>query len=158
MRMTEHSNAVFPAPDSHTARTSAVAKELRVLAGKLARRLREQAPPCDMTWSQLEVLGHLERDGPATVSRLARAEGIRVQSMGATVATLETAGLISGTPHPTDRRQVILSLTDAGRDLIKQNRAAREDWLSRAMETRLTPAERDLLASAVDVLARLTDR
>ncbi|MUZ75286.1 MarR family transcriptional regulator [Agrobacterium vitis] len=144
-------------PNSHRAQTSAMARDLRILAGKLARRLREQTPPADLTWSQLEVLGHLERDGPTTVSKLARAEDVRVQSMGATVATLETKALIIGTPHSTDGRQIILSLTDAGADLIKQNRAAREDWLSRAMETSLTPSDQDLLASAVDVLKRLID-
>jgi len=134
-----------------------VAKELRVLAGRLARRLREQAPPGGLTWSQLEVLGHLERDGPATVSKLARAGGVRVQSMGATVAALEAAALLWGQPHPTDGRQVILSLTDAGRSLIKQNRATREDWLCCAMETRLTAAEQDVLANAVELLRRLSD-
>lgn len=134
-----------------------MAKQVRVLAGRLARRLREQAPPVELTWSQLEVLGHLERDGPANVSKLARAEGVRVQSMGATVASLEAAALLRTAPHPTDGRQFILSLTRAGRSLIKKNRAAREDWLARAMETRLTATEQELLGNAVELLRRLCE-
>ncbi|EQD59024.1 MarR family transcriptional regulator, partial [mine drainage metagenome] len=61
-----------------------------------ADRLREQAHPGDVTWSQMSVLGRLERDGPATVTRLARAEGVRPQSMGATVSVLLGAGLLRG--------------------------------------------------------------
>ena len=74
--------------DAGPARASVLAGELRVVVGKLIRRLREQVSPGDFTWSQLSVLKRLERDGPATVTTLARAEGVRPQSMGATVAVL----------------------------------------------------------------------
>jgi DNA-binding MarR family transcriptional regulator len=143
--------------DSNTARASALATELRVLLGKMKRRLREQAHLGDLTWSQRSVLSHLERDGPATVTTLARAEGVRPQSIGATVAVLDAAGLVSGVPDPTDGRQTILSLTATCREWIKADRAAREDWLLRAIQTRLAPAEQERLASAVELLKRLVD-
>src|SRR5271168_453718 len=66
-------------------KTSALAAELHALSGKLKRRLREQASAGDLTQSQLAVLGHLDRLGPTTVTALARMEGVRPQSMGATV-------------------------------------------------------------------------
>ena len=75
---------------------SALAAELGALSGKLKRRLREQASAGDLTPSQSAVLMHLDRHGPTTVTELARAAGVRSQSMGATVAVLETAGLVQG--------------------------------------------------------------
>jgi DNA-binding MarR family transcriptional regulator len=145
------------ADDPRTARASALVAELRVLIGKLKRRLREQADLGDLTSSQLSVLSHLERDGPATVTTLARTEGVRPQSMGATVAVMEAAGLVSGIPDPSDGRQTIWSLTEAFRERVRAGRAAREDWLLRAIQSKFTPAEQQQLASAVELLKRLVD-
>src|SRR5579875_1550966 len=95
------------------AQAAALATELRVLASKLKRWLREQGAAGDLTGSQVAVLSRLERDGPATVAELARAEGMRPQSMGAITAALEAAGHIQGSPDPKDGRRTILSLTEA---------------------------------------------
>ncbi|ABD90235.1 MarR family winged helix-turn-helix transcriptional regulator [Rhodopseudomonas palustris] len=143
-------------PDQHDDTDAlALAHDLRLVIGQLKRRLREQAYLGDLTWSQVSVLGHLDRQGPATVTALARAEGVRPQSMGATVAVLEAAGLVGGAPDPDDGRQTILSLTAACRDLIKAGRAAREDWLLRAIQTTLSAEETAQLAGAVALLKRL---
>jgi DNA-binding MarR family transcriptional regulator len=142
-------------PESEPARVAAMAADLRILLGQLRRRLREQADPEDFTWSQKSALTRLERDGPATVTALARAEGVRPQSMGATIATLEAAGLVIGAPDPRDGRQTLLSLTDACRDWIVASRAAREDWLLQAIQTKFSADEQAELARAVDLLKRL---
>ncbi len=84
-------------------------------------------------------------------------EGMRPQSMASVVAALQAIGFVSGTPDPEDGRQTILSLTDACRNRIQKGRAARQDWLSRTIATRLTAQEQDRLAAAVELLARLTD-
>ena len=144
-----------PLSTGHSTPAPALAVELRVVLGKLSRKLREQARPGDYTWSQISVLVRLERDGPATVTTLARAEGVRPQSMGATVAVLEAAGLVSGAPDPADGRQTILSLTDACRQWIQASRAAREDWLFRAISTKFTLEEQTQLAASVELLERL---
>jgi DNA-binding MarR family transcriptional regulator len=143
--------------DSDAALAAALAGELRVLIGALKRRLREQAHLGDLTWSQISVLSRLEREGPATVTTLARAEGMRPQSMGANVSVLEAAGLVSGAPDPTDGRQTILSLTAACREWVDADRAAREDWLFRAIRANLAPEEQKELAGAVKLLKRLVD-
>jgi DNA-binding MarR family transcriptional regulator len=119
--------------------------------------MREQAHPGNFTWSQISVIIRLERDGPATVGALARAEGVRQQSMGATVATLEAAGLVIGSSDPLDGRRTILSLTDTCRELIKATRAAKEGWLFRAIQTKLSPSEQKELATALELLKRLAD-
>jgi DNA-binding MarR family transcriptional regulator len=143
--------------DRQAARASALAHDLRHVVGKLKRRLREQADVGDLTPAQTSVLLRLEKDGPATTSGLARLEGMRPQSMGAVVATLEHAGLVSGTPDPTDGRQTLLSLTEACRVWVGEGRAARQDWLSRTINARLAPREQEQLAAAIALLERLVD-
>jgi DNA-binding MarR family transcriptional regulator len=134
-----------------------LATELRITLGKLSRRLRAQAPPGDLTWPQFAVLLHLENHGPATVTTLAKAEGVRPQSMGATISALEAAGFVVGEPHPTDGRQTVLSLTAAYRAWIKANRAAKEDWLGHAIAAQLSASEQAELARALLLLRRLVE-
>jgi DNA-binding MarR family transcriptional regulator len=143
--------------NSSSARALALAGELRLLISQLRHRMREQAHPGSFTWSQISVIIRLERDGPATVSALARAEGVRQQSMGATISALEEAGLVKGSPDPADGRRTILSLTDTCRELIKATRAAKEDWLFHAIQTKLSPSEQKELATALELLKRLAD-
>jgi DNA-binding MarR family transcriptional regulator len=143
--------------NSGNARASALAGELRILISQLRHRLREQTHLGDYTWSQTSVIIRLERDGPATVSALARAEGVRQQSMGATISTLEAAGLVKGSPDPADGRQTILSLTDACREMIQASRAAKEDWLFHAIQTKLSPAEQEQLSTDLELLKRIAD-
>ena len=147
----------MPSPKPNDVQASALAVDLRVAIGPLIRKLREQSPHGDLTGSQLLVLGRLEREGPATVTALARATGVRPQSMGATVAALETMGHVRGAPDPADGRQTILSLTPAARAWFKAGRAAREDWLCKAIDARLSPAEQTRLAGLIPLLTRLIE-
>ena len=135
----------------------ALAAEIRALVGKLKRRLREQGDVGDLTPSQTSALIRLERDGPLTVSALARAEGVRPQSMGPSVAALEAAGLVIGAPDPQDGRQTLLSVTPDCREWIIMGRQARQDWLARMIRRELDPAEQAQLALGVALLARLVD-
>ena len=137
------------------ARAFVLATEIRAFVGKLKRRLREQAGVGDLMPSQISVLLRLEREGSATTSNLARLEGMRPQSMGAVIAPLQAAGLVSGAPDPTDGRQTLLSLTDTCRKWFEDGRAARQDWLTRTLEARLSPEEQDRLSEAVELLKRL---
>jgi DNA-binding MarR family transcriptional regulator len=148
-------NQQWDAPE--IARVTALVAELRAVFGKLKRRLREQTDFGDLTPSQVSVLLRLEREGPATVSALARNEGVRPQSMGATVAPLQASGLVTGEPNPNDGRQTILSLTEACRKWIGEGRAARQDWLTRNIATKLLPEEQETLAKGVELLKRLAD-
>jgi DNA-binding MarR family transcriptional regulator len=136
---------------------AALAADLRGVVARLRRRLREESGPGDYTPSQVAVLLRLERDGPATVTELARAEGVRPQSLGANVAVLEAAGMVGGAPDPTDGRRTILSLTDHAREGIATIRAAKQGWLVRAVRTTLTDAEQQQLADSVALLQRLAD-
>ncbi len=136
---------------------AALATEVRVLVGQLKRRFREKVNLGDLTTSQIAVLRRLDSDGPATVTSLARAEGMRPQSMGANVAVLEEAGLISGMPDPGDGRQTILSLTAACKEKVKAHRVACDDWLSGAIQKSLSSEEQQELGKAVELLKRLVE-
>lgn len=143
--------------DQQAVDSAALAQDLRALVSKMKRRLREQADIGDLTPSQTSVVLRLEKHGPATTSSLARAEGIRPQSMGSIVAALDQAGLVTGAPDPTDGRRTTLSLTDACLEWIREGRAARQDWLSRAIQAQLSPQEQKHVAAAVALLGRIVD-
>ncbi|MFW0784364.1 MarR family transcriptional regulator [Gordonia sp. CPCC 206044] len=134
----------------------ALATDLRVVMGQLTRQLRRQAPIGDLTRSQTSVLGRIERDGPATANDLARAEGMRPQSMAAIVASLVEAGMLSGAPDPRDGRKTILSLSERAVDEFRAGRLAREDWLAARMADVLTPAEIDGFPTTIALLRRLS--
>lgn len=134
-----------------------LAVELHDLMNRLKRRLREHSGSADLPPSHVAVLRRLEREGAQTVTALARAGGMRSQSMGATVAALQAAGHISGAPDPQDGRQTLLSLTPACRKWLRDTRATRQDWLQRAIESQLSPREQQELAKAMALLQRVVE-
>lgn len=140
---------------THQAATLAIASDLRVLVGQLRRRLREHSRTDALSEPQRAVVLHLHKHGPTTVTALAHAEGVRPQSMGATVASLVTAGLLVGTPHPSDGRQTLLALTQECERLLEASRAAKEDWLAGLMGGRLSKEEQQELARGIALINRL---
>ena len=135
----------------------ALAGELREVLALLKRRVREEAPPEDLTWGQLSVLGQLYRGGPVTVSELARAECMRPQSMGETIAALQALGLVAGSPDPQDGRRTLLSLTAKARDMVRKRRAQREDWLARKIKEKLPLPHQKEVLQALAHLRRLVE-
>ncbi|WP_328290581.1 MarR family winged helix-turn-helix transcriptional regulator [Nocardia aurantiaca] len=140
-----------------TAEVTAAASELRIAASRLLRQLRSARAGIEMTPSQAVALSRLGHDGPMSVAGLARAERVRPQSMRTTLAALEERGLVTRAPHPTDHRQLLMSLSDEGRRLLRLAHDAKEDWLATAIATKLSPGEQDSLIAAIPLLARLTE-
>jgi len=143
------------APESQTA--SDLAAQLRTILSQLKRRLREQAGRGDLTPSQVSVLLRLEKDGAATVSGLARAEGMRPQSMSSIVTSLQDADLVSGFPDPNDGRKTLMSLSKKCAKLLKEGRAARQDWLTATILQKLSAQEQQQLSKTVELLSRLAE-
>ncbi len=129
-----------------------LAQDLRAVFGRLRRRLREEAADGDLTPSQQSVIRRLEQDGPATPAALARAEGMRPQSMATIVAALSKARMIASERDPGDGRQVILSIRPEARERIEAARAVRQDWLARALGATLTPEQQERLADGARLL------
>jgi DNA-binding MarR family transcriptional regulator len=131
-----------------------LASELRVVLGQLMRRLRAEHR---FPLTHGAVLGRLDRQGPLTTVALASAERVRPQSMGQTLAELESQGLISRRPDDTDGRRTLLELTDEGRKVLADDRQRREGWLAQAIEQDFSAEEQEILANAIPLLARLTE-
>jgi DNA-binding MarR family transcriptional regulator len=135
------------------------ADELTTVIARFHRRLRAAPASAEgaLTPSQVSVLGRLGRDGPATTAALARAEIVRPQSMRMTLSALEERGLVARSPHPTDGRQVVLALTDAGARLRGTGRQGRRGWLAEAIEAELSAEDQRRLTEAVAILQRLVE-
>lgn len=136
---------------------AAAARDLRVVVGRLRRRLREVAVDGDLTPSQTAVLIRLWKEGPSSAGVLAGAERVRPQSMAAIVAALDRRGLIERTPDPDDGRRQVIALTEAGHERAASNRQAREEWLARTMQELYTERERRVIVDALSLLERLTE-
>ena len=131
-----------------------LAAELRYSLGQLMRRLRvEHAFPL----TQGAVLGRLDREGPQSVSDLAAGARMRPQSMAQTVKEMEAAGLVSRRPDPDDGRRAFVELTPQGRKVLKDTRAAREDWLAQALDGELDAEERETIRRALVLLGRIAE-
>src|SRR6202142_2983133 len=101
--------------------------------GLLMRRVRAAAASHELSLTEAAVMARLDKDGPATTADLARAEGMKPQSMGATIAALEEMGMVERKSHPTDGRQVNIELTAKGAAVRKSAGDAKRTWLAQAI-------------------------
>jgi DNA-binding MarR family transcriptional regulator len=139
--------------DSRT--DAGLASELRASVMRLRRRLAlERHPDNDLSIGQMVVLGLLLHGGDQSIGELARAEKVQPPSMTRTVTCLEQGGHVVRMPHPTDGRQVVVSLTAAGREAVLSDRKRREAWLVQRLRD-LTPDERATLRAAAPIMARI---
>jgi len=127
---------------------------LRISVMRLARRLRSERSSADITLTQISALSALGRHGPSTPTELAAYERVQPPSMTRVIAALEERGLVSRVPHPTDRRQVLVAITDAAQAMLVEDRRRREAWLV-AHLSELTADERATLQAAAPLLDRL---
>ena len=146
---------------THSDRSDAgLATTLRISVSRLARRLRGErtvpglAEP-DLSETQLAALAALERHGSMTPGELAAHEKVQPPSMTRVISALVEAQLVRREPHLSDRRQVVLTVTDAGRDLVNKARRRRDVWLAKRLNE-LTPAERATLRAAAPILEKLS--
>src|SRR3984885_15525208 len=126
--------------------------------GLLVRRIRADAPPelQEFSWTQKAVLSRLERNGPATAADLARAEGVKPQSMSTALGLLEKKGLVERKAHPTDGRQINIKLTVRGITLRRNSKEATYAWLSRAI-AQLDRQEQITLFKAGELFKRMAE-
>ena len=123
----------------HVARTDAgLASALRVSVARLSRRLRNERDSQDeLSIGQLSVLGVLYRSGECSIGELAA-----------------EAGYVERHPHETDRRQVVIALSERGSAILAADRRRRDAWLAKRLRE-LTPEERSVLRQAAPILERL---
>jgi DNA-binding MarR family transcriptional regulator len=136
-----------------------LASALRISVTRLARRLRAERAAHglqpELSDTQLGALATLERHGAMTPGELAEHEKVQPPSMTRVIAVLEERSLVMRAPHASDRRQVMLTVTDQGKELVQQSRRLREAWLARRLRE-LTPEERAKLRAAAPILEKLS--
>ncbi len=132
-----------------------VAEELRIVIGQLLRKLQKQGTSETLSWSQISAIGYLGRTGAMTVTDLAKAEGVKTQSMGATLNQLYDQNLVTFNKDSSDGRKKYFSLTTEGMQILRENRAQREGWLVTAMQSSLSKQEQETLISSIELLQRL---
>ena len=130
--------------------------ELTQAFGLLVRRMRAAAASHELSLTESAVMARLDKGGPATTAELARAEGMRPQSMGTTIAALDERGLIERKAHPTDGRQVNIMLTAKGVAVRKSARDAKQTWLAQAIG-QLDKDEQEALFAAGEIIKRLAE-
>jgi DNA-binding MarR family transcriptional regulator len=144
---------------SQTRSDAGLATELRISVTRLARRLRAEriarGLATDLSDTQLAALAALERNVAMSPGELAEHEKVQPPSMTRVIAALQERGLVTRAPHPTDGRQVKLTVTDEGRQLVQQSRKLREAWLAQRLRE-LTQEERATLRAAAPILQRLS--
>ena len=133
---------------------SELSSALRISVMRLARRLRQERAESGLGLTHLAALATLDRMGPLTPGELAAEERVQPPSMTRVLVRLEKLGLVVRTGHPTDGRQVLVTLTDQARDVLRADRRRREAWLVDHMAG-LTTDELAALAAAAPVLDRL---
>jgi DNA-binding MarR family transcriptional regulator len=125
--------------------------------GLLVRRVRAASGSNELSLTECAVMARLAEDGPATTADLARAEGMKPQSMGATIAALEEMGMVERKPHPTDGRQLYIELTAKGDAVRKNSRDAKRTWLEQAI-AQLDKQEQATLFAAGGIIKRLVEK
>jgi DNA-binding MarR family transcriptional regulator len=132
-----------------------VAGALYVSVGLLRRRLSQLQTDSELTLSEISTLSRLDRGVPTTSSVLAQVEQISPQSMGATLGALEARGLIARRADPADGRRGVLSLTEAGQEMLRKRRNARTEQLANALSRGFTSSELEQLNAAAPLIERL---
>src|SRR3954451_10556699 len=110
--------------------TTELASALRLALLRAARRIRSQRVNTSVTLSQLSALATVGKCGPMSAGELAAIERVQPPSMTKILASLEAEGWLQRSPHPDDRRQSIISITTAGRELLDAEPRARDEWLA----------------------------
>jgi DNA-binding MarR family transcriptional regulator len=138
----------------HEGEDRPLASRLRLAVVRLNRRLRGQRTGRTVTLSQLSALSCLKKCGAMTPGELAAKEFVQPPSMTRVIVALEELGYVSRRPHPTDGRQSIVELTEAGLAYVLADISAREAWLDKRL-AELTDAERNTLNEAAEIIDRM---
>jgi DNA-binding MarR family transcriptional regulator len=133
-----------------------LASDLSLAVVRLARQQGLRRPDYPVSLSQLSALATLDKEGPITPGALAIRERVRPPSMTRVIASLAELGFVDRCAHPDDGRQVLVSVSSAGRDLLDVERRASQEWLQQRL-AQLHPDERKTLLAAADLMSAIVD-
>lgn len=131
-----------------------LASDLRLAVLRLNRRLRAQRTDARVSLTHISALSTLHVCGPMTPGALAARERVQPPSMTRIIAVLENIGFIGRAAHPTDGRQVIVSVLPPGTDYLQAEINAREAWLDGRL-SELDADQRHILREASDIIGQM---
>jgi DNA-binding MarR family transcriptional regulator len=133
-----------------------LASDLSLAVLRLARQLRFRRPDSPVSLSQLSALATLGKEGPMTPGALAFRERVRPPSMTRVIASLGEIGFVDRGPHPDDGRQVLVSVSEKGAELLEVERRASREWLQQRLAA-LEPEQRKTLLVAAELMLAIVD-
>lgn len=135
-----------------------LASELRTVVTRLIKKLRKQSSTAaQLSLTERSTIALLDQHGELLPNELATMEKITTQSMSQILSKLQEMGLIKRRISETDKRKVIITLSDLGRTMLYQVRNERDEWLDKALEATCTAEEKALLKKAIAPLTKLVD-
>ena len=135
-----------------------LASSLRTVTSRLFKRLRQEINTVDkLSLTEVSTLSNLYHYEPLAPSTMAEMVMIKAQSMSQIITRLEDFGLITKTPSESDKRKVAISLSQQGRLMVEKTRNERDQWLNSAINERLNPEEKKILAQAVVLMEKLVE-
>ena len=135
-----------------------LASELRTVTTRLVKKLRRKSETGEgLSLTERSTIALLDQYKQLLPNELAAMEKITTQSMSQILNHLHELGLIIRTPSETDKRKVIISLSETGKNTLYQVRHERDEWLSEAIAKVLTPEEHFALVKAIAPLTKLVD-
>ena len=138
--------------------TTELSRSLRSVISALHKGLRRQmGSATQYSMTEVETVGLLNRNTYLLPSELAALTRIKTQSMSQILKKMEEQQIIVRTPSSDDKRKVFISLTPIGKQIVEKTRYERDEWLKDTIEKSLTESERELIATALPVLRKLTE-
>ena len=135
------------------------ASDLRTVLTRLVKKLRKQS----VTGQQFSLTERstlallLYSDSGLLPSELASAEKITNQSMSQILNRFLEDGFIFRTASETDKRKVIITITELGKQIIMQVLSERDEWMAQALMQTCTVDEQGILKKAIGPLTKLVD-
>lgn len=120
---------------SKPALVAGIIDDIRRLFQVLSEQSRKIEHETNLTGPQLWVIKMLEESSPLKVTELARRMYLNPTTMVGLLDRLESRNLVSRTRSDKDRRVVYITLTDQGRDLVKNSPEVVQSLLVKGLET-----------------------
>ena len=131
-------------------------QRLAMAVGRLNRRLRQERRS-ELSVSHLSLLGALRLEGGAArPSVLATRERVSAPSITRALNCLEERGLLEREADPDDGRQVVVTLSAKGEQVLAEERRRQDQWLAQRLRE-LTASEKSTLREAAGIMRRMAE-
>jgi len=135
-----------------------MAADLRVVISRLVKIIRTEVKSDELlSLTERSTLGLVYQHSEMLPSELAAREKVTNQSMSQIINKLSGNGYLKKTPSKKDKRKVIVTITVAGKKIVEQKRSASQEWLAKSIFEKTNQKEKETLANAIKILAKLVD-